>query len=119
MAGFIQIENDREWTSANWVYYSVLDGVLEYVTCVGNKDLQNDVEQSKWMQTFDLTDVLVDHWRLLLIESLKHVCDSVDSGILLAKNDGKTLDAPSQLEFKNEVRKLAYALRGLPRENIG
>jgi len=113
MAGFIEIADGREWTSANWVYYSVMDGVLEDVARLGNEELRTDVEQSKWMQNFSLTDTLVDEWKDLLIESLKRICDSVDAGKLVARVDGKTLDEPSQVEFKSEVRKLTDELKAL------
>ena len=113
MAGFIEVSEGQDWTSANWVYHAIMDGVLEDVARFGNEALRNEVEQSKWMQTFSLTEMPVDEWKSLLIESMNRVCDSVESGNLAAKVDGKTLDDLSQIEFRNDVRKLSEKLRSV------
>jgi hypothetical protein len=119
MAGFIELSEGREWSSANWVYYSIMDAVLEDVSQLGNEELRTDVEQSKWMQNFSLTDVPVAEWKDVVIGSLKRVCDAVDFGVLVAKVEGKILDESSQIEFKSEVRKLANELQAIASETAG
>jgi hypothetical protein len=117
MAGFIEVAAGHEWSSANWVYYSIMDGVLEDISRLGNDELKTDVEQSKWMQTFSITGTPVDEWKALLIDSLKRVCDLVEAGKLVAKVEGKSLDESSQVQFRNAVRKLAEELAAITSES--
>lgn len=111
MAGFIEISSVRKWSSANWVFFSVMDGVLEDISRRGDEEMLLDVEQSKWMQTFSLADLLDDERKEVLVTSLMRVCDLVEKEKLIAKVDGKSLDIASQIEFKSEVRRLADELR--------
>jgi hypothetical protein len=119
MAGFIELSDSREWSSANWVYYSIMDALLEDIARLGNEELRTDIEQSKWMQTFSLSEIPVVEWRDVAIESLMRVCESVDCGLLVAKVEGKTLDESSQIEFKSEVSKLADELKAMASESAG
>ncbi len=116
MAGFIEVAEGREWSSANWVYYSIMDGVLEDIANLGNEELRTDVEQSKWMQTFSIADAPFAEWKPLLIESLKRVCALAETGKLVAKVDGRTLDDPSQVQFKTAVNELAKELAAIESE---
>lgn len=113
MAGFIEVSENHEWSSSNWVFYSIMDGVLDEISRSGNEELRTDVEQSKWMQTFSLSDVQVDEWKNLLIESLRRVCELIASGRYAAKVDGTVLDESSQDEFKSEARRLFQDLNSL------
>lgn len=119
MAGFIEVTEGHEWSSANWVYYLIMDGVLEDISPLGNEDLNTDVEQSKWMQTFSISDVSIHEWRAVLIDSLKRVCEMVKAGKIVAKVEGKMLDEPSQAQFKSAVQELADDLAAIASESAG
>ncbi len=119
MAGFIELSENLEWSSSNWVYYSIMDGLLDEVARLENEELRTDVEQSKWMQTFSLQDIPVHDWRESLIEALKRVCSAIKSGKLVAKVDGNILDESSQKEFKSESQRLLNELVSLSAETAG
>ncbi len=109
MAGFITFDIsklDRTWSSANWVYTSFLDHVINHVA--DENEAVERLTASKYNQSLSLSRLMEDDPKLCarIIESLKYICSQVANRNCLASVNGNELDEESQDQYREAIKRL-------------
>jgi hypothetical protein len=110
MAGFISIDESREWSSANWVYWGFMDHVLDALK--DSPEIAHRAEGSKWMQMLSF-DILSEEDSLVadkILDACRVVAKKCSDGELLCKVDDKVLDTESQKQFQEAMQELVALL---------
>ena len=110
MAGFIARDENREWSSANWVYWGFMDHVLDALK--DSPEIAHRAEGSKWMQMLSF-DILAEEDALVaekILEACRAVARKCSNGKLLCKVDDRVLDADSQKQFREAMQELVAFL---------
>jgi hypothetical protein len=110
MAGFIEVNGEESWSSSNWVYWSVIDHVLDAFST--DAVVANRVERCKWMQmlSFPLLRSEDEVIAEKVLSTLDTVARKCTDGVLTCKVDGRLLDEASQQQFRESARELVDLL---------
>ncbi|HVW01578.1 MAG TPA: hypothetical protein VHB77_14595, partial [Planctomycetaceae bacterium] len=111
MAGFIRFSDARIWSSTNWVYWGLMDHLLD--TFVNNPPAAKLVEECKWAQslTFALLREESPESADEIREKLSVVAARIVKGELRCKVDGRELEESDQVGFRDELRRLSEMMR--------
>jgi hypothetical protein len=112
MAGFIIFSDSQVWSSANWVYWGLMDHVLD--TFVNHTPAaKRVVEECKWTQCLTFALVREESTKLAeeLREKLAVVAPRIVSGELRCKVDGRELEESDQVRFRDELKRLVDMMR--------
>jgi hypothetical protein len=113
MAGFVVIETglgDLAWSSANWVYYGLLEKTIE--NAADTPEITKTLTMSMSMQSLSLKlSADKDTGQCRTIHSLLlKTCDQIGAGEFLVSVNNNILDHSSQLQFRGAVRHLSKLL---------
>jgi hypothetical protein len=110
MAGFIDISEKQTWSAANWVYWGLMDYMIDAV--VNEPELAHRVETCKWMQGLDMPSLREDDPVLAekVFLTLKQVSEQCAGGTLQCKVEGRILDDASQQQFRESMNELVNIL---------
>lgn len=110
MAGFITYDiskPDCTWSSANWVYTSFLDHVIELFS--DDADVVHRLTSSKYNQSMSLSRLMEEDSELYgrILDAFKCVCEQVANKNCLASVNGKVLEEESQNQFRESIEGLS------------
>jgi len=113
MAGFITYDitkPDCTWSSANWVYASFLDHVMELFS--DEADVVRRLTSSKFNQSMSLSRLKEEDSALYsrILNAFKQVCEQIANRDSLASVNGNVLDEESQNQFREAIASLAELL---------
>jgi hypothetical protein len=114
MAGIITIKEHLMWTKSNWVYWNLMDQVLEIVK--NDPTVAYRVEQSKWMQHLGIPSMIKDETELAdtVLTALKTAAQRCSEGQIAAQVNGRVLDDVSQRQFREATGELLTMLSAVP-----
>lgn len=112
MAGFITFDMNapgETWATANWIFYGFIDHALSLV------DDARTVEEltiCRHHQNVDLEDLRSEDPELfqIALEAFRQACLRVASGDFQVSIEGRILDDNSQMQYQEEVSRLAKLL---------
>lgn len=109
MAGTVRISENLSWSTANWVYWGVMDRLIE---ALADDPAAREAEQCRWLQSMDLPALRADNLAVAakVVFTLKAVANRCASGELPCSVDGRPLDDGAQQQFKESAGQLAAAL---------
>jgi hypothetical protein len=110
MAGIIDISEKQTWSAANWVYWGLMDHVLDALA--GDPDVAHRMEVWKWMQSLSIPLLREDDPKSAekAVTALKLVADRCANGDLVCMVEGKILDSGSQQQFRDSMHDLVSML---------
>jgi hypothetical protein len=110
MAGIICISDDQSWSAGNWIFWGLMDHVLDAL--VGDPDLAHRMEVCKWMQGLSIPLIREHDPKSAekAITILKHVAVRCANGDLVCMVDGRILDKGSQQRFRDSMHDLVNML---------
>jgi hypothetical protein len=112
MAGIINISEKQSWSAANWVYWGLMDHVIDALA--GDPDVAHRMEGCKWMQSLSFPLLREDDPESTkkVVTTLKYIAERCASGDLVCMVEGKILDSHSQQQFRESIRDLVNLLSG-------
>jgi hypothetical protein len=110
MAGFILVSDVYKWSSANWVYWGVIDYLIEALK--DNPDVAGYIEMCKAMQIIDFVSFREEHpdWAEKAFIMLKNVSQKCANGSLPCRVEGRVLGDHSQSQFREAMEELVNLL---------
>lgn len=116
MAGIITINDHQRWEVSNWVYWNLMDQVLQLVKEKSSASSQF-VETCKWMQGLDIPEMKVEEHEIAgeILTALKSSAQNCSQGVITAKVDGRVLDEESQRQFREATHELVTMLSACER----
>jgi hypothetical protein len=110
MAGILRISDNQSWSAANWVYWGLMDHVLDALA--SDPDVAHRMEVCKWMQSLSIPLLREDDPKSAekVVATLKHVADRCANGDLLCTVEGKILESGSQQQFRESMHNLVGML---------
>jgi hypothetical protein len=110
MAGIVRITDEKSWSVANWVYWGVMDHVLDALA--SDPTVAHRVEGCKWMQILSFPLLRSDDAALAerVLTALETVANKCADGTLSCKVDGRILDDDSQQQFREATHELVVML---------
>ena len=114
MAGIITIADGQDWYVSNWVYWNLMDQVLEMVA--GEPAVAHFVEVSKWNHGLDIPEMLKEETEIAgpVLCALNNAAQRCSEGSVTAKVDGRVLDDESQRQFRETTGELVAMLLSPP-----
>jgi hypothetical protein len=111
MAGIINASETQMWSSANWVYWGLMDHLIRAFDR-DESDVARRIEVCKWMQSLSIPLLREDDPELAekIFTTLKRVAAQCASGVLVCLVDGKKLDDTSQQQFRDSMNDLVKVL---------
>ncbi len=111
MAGFIKISDSQAWSSSNWVYWGLMDHLIDVFS--NDPATANLVEQCKWAQSMSFPILREDSPDMVgrIREDLETVAERIVLGELQCAVDGRELEQSSQLQFRGEIKRLTDMMR--------
>lgn len=110
MAGVLRISDNQSWSAANWIYWGLLDHLLDALS--GDPDVAHRMEVCKWMQSLNIPLLRDDDPKSAekAVTTLRQVADRCASGDLLCVVEGRILDSSSQQQFRESMHNLVSML---------
>lgn len=113
MAAFISFDEsctDRIWSSANWVFRSLIDHAISLVD--DDERLCYELTLGNVHQTIELGNLIQEERAVghRMVAALVRVCDDVRTGECVAMLNGKKMDGESQIQFQQAIAELSERL---------
>lgn len=113
MAGFITLDSDRCWSARNFIYWQIVDYLLEALSAE-EPGLVESVRESRYMQSLEFALVREENgaWHELTLDRLAAVAQRCARGELPCRVEGRMLDGTSQSQFQHAAAELAKMIEG-------
>lgn len=110
MAGIISVTDEKDWSAANWAYWSLMDHLIDAL--VEAPDTARRVEGYKWMQSLSIPMLRRENPELAkkVLTELRSVAERCAAGDLVCMVEGKPLDHASQTQFRECMNDLVIML---------
>src|SRR5262249_50749338 len=110
MAGIISVTDDKDWSAANWAYWSLMDHLVD--AFIEDPDTARRMEGCKWMQSLSIPMLRKENPELAIrvLTKLKSVAERCAAGDLGCMVEGKPLDDAGQKQFRETMSDLVSML---------
>jgi hypothetical protein len=110
MAGIISVTNEKDWSAANWAYWSLMDYLIE--AFAKDPEVAHRLEVCKWSHWLGFPSLREEDPKMAekIFGALKTVAKRCAAGELVSMVEGKPLDDTSQKQFRETMNDLVSIL---------